>query len=64
VPSFGGNCQVSAEIAKFRFELPSLVSNGILEIGIPTFATLQKSCSAAACFDVREVVGFRFRSSR
>jgi hypothetical protein len=56
-------CQVSARIAKFRRELPSLVFNGILEIGLPTFATLQKASSAADRFDVREVVGFRFRSS-
>jgi hypothetical protein len=56
VPSF------AAEIAKFRLELPSSVFNGILEIGIPSFATLQKASSAADRFDVREVVGFRFWS--
>jgi hypothetical protein len=49
-------CQVSSGIAKFGI-------HGILEIGIPTFATLQKASSAADSFDVREVVGFRFWSS-
>jgi hypothetical protein len=50
------HCQVWAQNAKFDI-------HGILEIEIPTFATLQKASSAADRFDVREVVGFRFRSS-
>ena len=49
-------CQVWYGIAKFDI-------HGILLIGIPTFATLKKASSAADRFDVREVVGIRFRSS-